>query len=61
MRRVVAGLLSVVCFAFAVATAAGQDKYPSRPIKVIVPYAPGGATDIVARIVGDAVQKISGQ
>jgi len=61
MRRGVAGLLSVVCLAFAVAAAAAEDKYPSRPIKVIVPYAPGGATDIVARIVGDAVQKISGQ
>jgi tripartite-type tricarboxylate transporter receptor subunit TctC len=38
-----------------------QDKYPSRPVKVIVPYAPGGATDIVARIVGDEFQKATGQ
>jgi len=38
-----------------------QDKYPSRPVKVIVPYAPGGATDIAARIVGDEFQKITGQ
>jgi tripartite-type tricarboxylate transporter receptor subunit TctC len=38
-----------------------QDQYPSRPVKVIVPYAPGGATDIVARIVGDAFQKVTGQ
>ena len=38
-----------------------QDKYPSRAVKVIVPYAPGGATDIVARIVGDEFQKITGQ
>ncbi len=41
--------------------AQAQDKYPNRPIKVIVPYAPGGATDIVARIIGDEVQKITGQ
>ncbi len=41
--------------------AAAQDKYPSRAVKVIVPYAPGGATDIVARIVGDEFQKITGQ
>jgi tripartite-type tricarboxylate transporter receptor subunit TctC len=42
-------------------TAAAQDKYPSRAVKVIVPYAPGGATDIVARIVGDEFQKVTGQ
>ncbi len=37
----------------AVATASAQEKYPNRPIKVLVPYAPGGATDITARLVGD--------
>ena len=41
--------------------ATAQDKYPSRAVKVIVPYAPGGATDIVARIVGDEFQKVTGQ
>ena len=50
-----------VFLAFGLATASAQDKYPSRPVKVIVPYAPGGATDIVARIVGDAFQKTTGQ
>jgi tripartite-type tricarboxylate transporter receptor subunit TctC len=48
-------------FAFGMATASAQNKYPSRPVKVIVPYAPGGATDIVARIVGDAFLKVTGQ
>ncbi|HMJ28491.1 MAG TPA: tripartite tricarboxylate transporter substrate binding protein [Xanthobacteraceae bacterium] len=60
MKRLSLMLLSA-CLAFGVATAAAQDKYPSRPIKVLVPYAPGGATDITARLVGDEFQKITGQ
>lgn len=58
MKRVSLILFSVLCFT---GMAVAQDKYPNRPVKVIVPYAPGGATDIVARIVGDAFQKNTGQ
>ena len=66
-RRLV--LLSAACLTatFAVTLAAGlssataQGKYPDRPIKVLIPYGPGGATDIVARMVGDEFQKITGQ
>lgn len=62
MKRLSPTLLSAACLVLAMATAAiAQDKYPIRPIKVIVPYAPGGATDIVARIIGDAMQKTTGQ
>jgi tripartite-type tricarboxylate transporter receptor subunit TctC len=61
MKRLSLILLSAACFALGLTTANAQDKYPNRPIKVIVPYAPGGSTDIVARIVGDEVQKITGQ
>jgi tripartite-type tricarboxylate transporter receptor subunit TctC len=53
--------LSAICLLLGSMTALADDKYPSRPIKVIVPYAAGGATDIVARIVGEGVQKICGQ
>ena len=43
MKRVVLIFLSAVCVAFVITAAIAQDKYPSRPIKVIVPYAPGAA------------------
>jgi len=65
MKRLNLVLLSAACLAavatFGTSTASAEDQYPSRPVKVIVPYAPGGATDITARIVGDAFQKITGQ
>src|SRR5437660_12088624 len=49
-----------VAFAFALMTAliagAGRaDDYPSRPIRLIVPYAAGGAADSVARIIAKRV------
>ena len=61
MKRFTIVLLSAVCLTLGAAAASAQEKYPSHPIKVLVPYAPGGATDITARIVGDEIQKITGQ
>jgi tripartite-type tricarboxylate transporter receptor subunit TctC len=59
MKQLIAMLFAALTLSAGAAVA--QDKYPSRPVKVIVPYAPGGATDIVARIVGDEFQKTTGQ
>jgi tripartite-type tricarboxylate transporter receptor subunit TctC len=52
-------LLLAVCLI--ASAAAAQDKYPSRPIKVLVPYAPGGAVDIVTRIVTEEMRQTLGQ
>jgi tripartite-type tricarboxylate transporter receptor subunit TctC len=60
MKRLTLMLLSI--FALAIGgTAVAQDKYPSKPVKILVPYAPGGATDITARIYGEQLKNILGQ
>jgi tripartite-type tricarboxylate transporter receptor subunit TctC len=41
--------------------AAWSQTYPSRPITLIVPYPPGGATDTIARIIQDAMARSLGQ
>ena len=35
--------------------------WPNRPVKVIVPYGPGGITDVIARLFGDRLTKAYGQ
>ena len=59
VRSLVAfGLLT--CLA-SVAPAQAQDKYPSKSVRVIVPFAAGSATDITIRIVGEQMRQQAGQ
>lgn len=43
------------------ATAFAQNQYPIKPIKLLVPFPPGGSTDIFARMLGDAFTQMWGQ
>src|SRR2546425_9289527 len=54
-------LVCVGCCLGLIATAAQAQSYPSKPIKVIVPVAPGGATDMTARLVGQKMAERFGQ
>jgi tripartite-type tricarboxylate transporter receptor subunit TctC len=55
------GLLAGLAAAVAIPATAQAQTYPARPISMIVPFAAGGPTDIVARIVAENMSKTLGQ
>jgi tripartite-type tricarboxylate transporter receptor subunit TctC len=59
MKKLAALLL--VCAVGAAQAQNPADGFPSKPVKIIVPFAPGGATDITARVLGEKLQAKWGQ
>lgn len=54
MRNLLAALAAIPCFAFAQA-------YPVKPVRMVVPFPPGGTTDLIARVVQPKFQEFLGQ
>jgi tripartite-type tricarboxylate transporter receptor subunit TctC len=51
----------IAACALASAAAKAEDGYPSKPIRIVVPFAAGGPTDIVARLMGGKMGELLGQ
>src|SRR5262245_53484554 len=54
-------LISALCFPLLTSDASAQAGYPNKSIRVVVPYAPGGLTDVVARHYAEQLRKDLGQ
>lgn len=59
MRRLL--MLSIVALACLASLARAANEYPARAVRVIVPFAPGGGTDVVARILAQRISQRLGQ
>jgi tripartite-type tricarboxylate transporter receptor subunit TctC len=52
-------VLATIAFALIGSAACGQP-FPSKPVHILVPYAAGGAVDVLARTLGQSLSKIWG-
>ena len=57
----ITGLLAVAVLAAGAAVSHAAEKFPQRPVRLIVPYSPGGATDITARLLQTGISELWGQ
>ena len=59
-RRIVIGILAALLLV-PVVSQAQQAVYPNRQVRVIVPYPPGGPTDLIARLISQKLGERLGQ
>lgn len=60
-KRILLAMAATIALAFVTAGAASAEAYPSRPIRIIVPFLAGGTVDIVARQIGHQLSALLGQ
>jgi tripartite-type tricarboxylate transporter receptor subunit TctC len=61
MKRLVSAMIGAAVLLGASSSGVAQEKYPNRPVRVIVPFAAGGTTDIFARLIADKLSQTLGQ
>ena len=57
MKRTLLTLLATACLALAVPATHAQSDYPNKPIKLIVPFPPGGTSDVMGRMIAEELTK----
>src|SRR5437870_5138911 len=61
MKNLLAILTISCAFCCVPALAADTQSYPSRPIRLVVPFSPGGGSDIVGRLIAPYLTQLAGQ
>lgn len=52
---------ALTCMACGALPAMAQERWPTKPVRLVVPFAPGGSTDVVARMIGQKLSVLWGQ
>ena len=60
-RRLVLGAVALAALVFAALPAVAQSHWPTKPVRIVVPFAAGGTTDILARAIAPELSKAFGQ